>query len=56
MKTFPKNLDHNTIFYTFAREKIPYTNMNEYIFYTPEGYCLAPDYSPVENFQVLGNN
>lgn len=28
--------------------------MDEYIFYTPEGYCLAPDDSPVENFQVLG--
>ena len=28
--------------------------MNQYIFYTPEGFCQAPDNSDVENFQVLG--
>ncbi len=28
--------------------------MNQYIFYTPEGLCQAPDNSDVENFQVLG--
>lgn len=28
--------------------------MQEYIFYTTEGYCQAPDNSEVENFQLLG--
>lgn len=28
--------------------------MHDYIFYTKEGFCKAPDNSEVENFQVLG--
>ena len=28
--------------------------MHDYIFYTKEGFCQAPDSSTVENFQVLG--
>ena len=28
--------------------------MNEYIFYTDEGYCESPKEDKVENFQVLG--
>ncbi len=28
--------------------------MHDYIFYTEEGLCQAPDNSAVENFQVLG--
>lgn len=28
--------------------------MHDYIFYTREGSCQAPDNSEVENFQVLG--
>ena len=28
--------------------------MNEYIFYTSEGYCESPSENKVENFQVLG--
>lgn len=28
--------------------------MNEYIFYTDEGYCEAPNENVVENFQVIG--
>lgn len=27
--------------------------MNNYIFYTGEGYTFAPDNSSVENFQIL---
>lgn len=30
------------------------TSMHDYIFYTKEGFCQAPDNSEVENFQVLG--
>ncbi len=28
--------------------------MHDYIFYTAEGFCQAPDHSEVENFQILG--
>lgn len=28
--------------------------MNEYIFYTDEGYCESPNGTQTENFQVLG--
>ncbi len=28
--------------------------MNEYIFYTSEGYCESPLSHHVENFQILG--
>ena len=28
--------------------------MHNYIFYTAEGSCLAPDQSDVENLQILG--
>lgn len=28
--------------------------MHDYIFYTEEGFCLAPNNSEVENFQILG--
>ncbi len=28
--------------------------MDEYIFYTGEGYCESPNENKVENFQVLG--
>lgn len=28
--------------------------MNEYIFYTEEGYCESPNETTVENFQVIG--
>ena len=28
--------------------------MDEYIFYTSEGYCESPNENKVENFQVLG--
>ena len=28
--------------------------MNEYMFYTDEGYCEAPNGKSTENYQVLG--
>lgn len=28
--------------------------MHDYIFYTNEGFCQAPNSSKVENFQILG--
>lgn len=30
------------------------TSMHDYIFYTEEGVCQAPNSSVVENFQILG--
>ncbi len=28
--------------------------MHDYIFYTEEGFCQAPNNSEVENYQILG--